>query len=630
DIFLGNIYLSGLAAGTQTGGTVGPNVLPNPGTWYVGMIIDSHDDVFESNETNNTAWDDITWLPAGPELDVEIRIVDSVYASDNMSDAEFASYTSIADVPVGATYYAEVWLRDTGSIMSGITGGQVDITYTTASADAGALDHGGVYTLLPSGAVDDPNGLIDDFGGATLNVGEGVTEWVRLGWADIAGTNVGDATFALLPGAANFAQVGAGNIDWSQINFTGTPVTVQQLPAGVDVDVWLVPRIAPSAANTSPTPPDSDRDPFWQRETCDYYVEVWIQSDQGNPAAISGGSVDVLFDPQYTEAISVDHGTIFTILPIENIDNVNGIVSIGGGTMATDMGDDEFVLLGRILFHGDAPVDEVAHQAGPYDTNLNVTNGPADFALVGTGNVDADFQAVPTVDIRANIYDIDDNGQVDFSDFSYFVPAFLHNVGDPEPPYVWWADFDESGQVNFGDFSYFATAFMKPFCDAGIVFPTGRFESTRLADLPESPLAIALSPAQASGAEAASVGAVQLPAAATRNFPALLEPEITRATPVNPAVMYTPNRLARQAGGDAWGTDAPVGAVIVPVLGMGDWMASLPNPKFQKEMEKTLPVQPVIGVSRLVIEKKSVRIGQPVAVPVLDVLQDIAALDTDL
>ncbi|MCK4623804.1 MAG: hypothetical protein KAV00_00700, partial [Phycisphaerae bacterium] len=268
-----------------------------------------------------------------------------------------------------------------------------------------------------------------------------------------------------------------------------------------EVDVHLVPRIVPSASDTSATLPTSDTDtntqvdhaggtPFWQRETCDYYIEVWVRSDQANPDGISGGSVDILFDPQYTEAISVDHGTIFTILPIENIDNVSGIVSIGGGTMATDMGDDEFVLLGRILFHGDAPVDEVAHQAGPYDTSLNVTDGPTDFALVGAGNVDADFQAVPTVDIRANIFDIDDSGQVDFGDFSYFVPAFLHNVGDPEPPYVWWADFDESGQVNFGDFSYFVTAFMKSFCDYSVVFPGGRVGGeARFVGAAKSPLA---------------------------------------------------------------------------------------------------------------------------------------------
>ena len=239
------------------------------------------------------------------------------------------------------------------------------------------------------------------------------------------------------------------------------------------VTVWLVPRIAATSSDISTVLLTSDRapDPFWQIETCDYYVEVWVRSDQADPSAITGGSVSVTFDPNYAQAMSVDHASVFTLLPVATIDNATGVVSIGGEALATDMGDDEYVCLGRILFRGIAPVDEVAHDAGPYDMALNADAGTSEFELVGAGLADAEIQPIPGVDVRANIYDIDDNGQVAFNDFTYFAPAYGGTVGQGEPPFFWWADFDRNGHVGFNDFTYFAPAYGKPFCDPTLPFP---------------------------------------------------------------------------------------------------------------------------------------------------------------
>ena len=246
------------------------------------------------------------------------------------------------------------------------------------------------------------------------------------------------------------------------------------VPEPPDVDVWLVPRTVETSSDTSTTLPTSDRDPgaFWQIEACDYTVEIWVRSDRANPVGVTRGGLNVTFDPDYARAVSVDHASVFPFFPGEAIDNATGVVSIRGRSLATDMGDDEYVCMGRILFQGIAPVDEVAHEAGPYDMALNAAAGPSDFGLVGVGLVDADIQPIPDVDIRANIYDIDDNGQVNSDDFIYFMPAYGGIVGRGEPPFFWWADFDRHGQVRFNDFSYFPTAYMKSFCDPAISFPT--------------------------------------------------------------------------------------------------------------------------------------------------------------
>jgi len=236
---------------------------------------------------------------------------------------------------------------------------------------------------------------------------------------------------------------------------------------GPHVDVWLVPRLAATSWDTSPALPTSDRgpDPFWRIETGDYFVEVWVRSDQADPSAITGGRVRVRFNANYAQAVSVGHAGVFTLLPVETIDNAAGVVTIGGEAPATDMGDDEYVCLGRILFQGIAPVDEVAHEAGPYDMALTADAGMNEFELAGVGFVNADIQPAAGVDIRANIYDIDDNGQVTFHDFTYYAQAYGGTVGQEEQPFYWWADYDRNGQVGFNDFTYFAAAYMKPFGD---------------------------------------------------------------------------------------------------------------------------------------------------------------------
>ena len=324
------------------------------------------------------------------------------------------------------------------------------------------------------------NGVSDDHGVASVSFyrdvnGDGAGEAGELLGTDADGTDgwtwSGPATWE----AGSHTYLARATDDGvpspvMHSSWVSVPGLVQPVP---DVDVWLVPRIAETSLDTSATLPTSDRDPdgFWQIETCDYYVEVWVRSDQADPAAISGGSVSVTFDPDYAQAASVDHGSLYTRQTVETINNATGVVSIGGTTMARHMGDDEYVCLGRILFQGIAPVDEVAHEAGPYDMALSAAAGPSGFAVVGTGDVGADIQPAPGVDIRANIYDIDDNGQVAFNDFTYFAPAYGGTVGQGEPPFFWWADFDRNGQVGFNDFTYFAPAYMKPFCDSTLSFP---------------------------------------------------------------------------------------------------------------------------------------------------------------
>jgi len=416
------------------------------------------------------------------EIEAALRLVRDLEEPDHISDAAFVDYASLASAPVGSTYYAEIWLRDRG-MLRGIAGGTFDLAYTTDHADATAIAHGDVFRELTSGTIDDANGLVDNLGGGTFDAGAGTTQWVRAGIVTIQAVSAGDATFALghdlSPGAANpkWGEIGAGNIDWSLVQFPDVPLTVRHTPNSVQV--YLVPRVEQSEACTSDSLPGPDRSPFWALESGaaaganQFYVEVWVRGDPAHPAAIRDGSVTVSFDPQYAQAVEIDHGCLFTESLIGDIDNATGVVIIGGAMPADVQVTQTHVLLGRVAFRGNAPVDEVAHQAGPYSANFVLADGPRPFIQADIGQVGATFQPAPPAAIKAMIYDIDDSGVVDFGDFSYFVPAFGQAVNGAEPPYKWWADFDANGIVDFGDFSYFVTAFTKDFSDPSIVLPVG-------------------------------------------------------------------------------------------------------------------------------------------------------------
>lgn len=197
----------------------------------------------QDSSWTGTAQSTQTFTVFNPRMVVELRVVSVPAASDRMSDAGFASYPSLSAAP--DAYYVEIWLRDSAAVR-GVVGGNVDLAYTAAAATATAIDHGSVFTSLPTGSIDVVQGLLDNVGGATFSNGEGNTQWVRLGTGTFRPSLTAEVTFTLghdlSPGSGNssFAEVGAGNVDWSQIQFGGTPVTVYQgnlVPA-----TWCNPR----------------------------------------------------------------------------------------------------------------------------------------------------------------------------------------------------------------------------------------------------------------------------------------------------------------------------------------------------------------------------------------------------
>ncbi len=111
-----------------------------------------------------------------------------------------------------------------------------------------SLNHGGIFTALTIGTIDDSAGLVDNFGGGTFNLSQGVEpEWVRLGYVNMNATTGDPATFSVAAGNRQFAVANEGNIPFDDVLLTST-VTVNPLDhptepslIGIDLGGGVVP-----------------------------------------------------------------------------------------------------------------------------------------------------------------------------------------------------------------------------------------------------------------------------------------------------------------------------------------------------------------------------------------------------
>jgi hypothetical protein len=152
------------------------------------------------------------------------------------ADAAATLPTSLLNVSSGSTFFLEIWTKDLSSPSRGISGGFLNLMYSTDALDATSLSHGSTYNILVSGAITDPAGLVADFGGNSMSGTPGKTEWARLGWITFNATTSGTATFTAQGASSGdgFARLQedlpGGMVPWSQINAPSASVTVVPEP----------------------------------------------------------------------------------------------------------------------------------------------------------------------------------------------------------------------------------------------------------------------------------------------------------------------------------------------------------------------------------------------------------------
>jgi Tol biopolymer transport system component len=199
--------------------------------------------------------------------------------------------SSLETVALGSTYYVEIWVQDRWVPGVGITGGKVDLGYTTAVADAlnvVNLD----FDMFPDGVIDDANGLVRDLGGGRLDGGLGIApQWTRLGYVEFVATDVGQATFELSAGSMQFSRFGAGTVAWDLVDW-GTPIVLDQIE-GTQIEMTIVHQPSTTDANGEVTALPASAD--WVHEWQSFWVEIWV-STADPTLGVTEAAVDLQYD----------------------------------------------------------------------------------------------------------------------------------------------------------------------------------------------------------------------------------------------------------------------------------------------------------------------------------------------
>lgn len=192
---------------------------------------------------------------------------------------------SIRNVPIGDTFFLELWVSDIGTTNSGVSSAYVDLAWPPANTTAVSIDHGTIYDTLPSGAI--APGMVDELGGSALSAsGVGIQpEWARVAIVELTADNAGDATFTLAPSATGAAALNRGVVPWANIGLAGVTVTVRPLGDvncdgvfnGADIDPFFLVLGDPAAYATAF--PDCDL----------------VLADMNCDGAVNGADIDAFF-----------------------------------------------------------------------------------------------------------------------------------------------------------------------------------------------------------------------------------------------------------------------------------------------------------------------------------------------
>lgn len=229
------------------------------------------------------------------------------------------------------------------------------------------------------------------------------------------------------------------------------------------VDIAVVPVMTPTDLSGSPNGESSTLPPAADdlNEWGPYWLEIWAQSQ--DPAdGVSHIAVDILYDDTMFQPSggAAEPGPAFeTPGFIAAAMTASGTIHVQAATDQADVGDDAYVLIGRISMIGQSAVPGVP--ADTASTTVSTSTGDSLVQLesgaggiaVGVGQTTADYGSVG--------YDLNDNGQVDIADLALFASYFGKDVAGESNPLVGAADYNNDGEIGIADLAWFAANFGK-------------------------------------------------------------------------------------------------------------------------------------------------------------------------
>jgi hypothetical protein len=420
----------------------------------------------------------------------EIRMIAVAAPTADLDLGEGSLPNSLTEVTVGTTYFVEFWLTDrldasvtAGDPSTGLLGSFVDTMFDPTLGSVTALDHDTLIIggfILPKGTIDNPNGIVTEFGSSTNTLGIGLNgNFARLGHFEVTAGAAGTQEFSIDFGAGVNTQLGRHNLepvgtelDFSQIDAPvlsvtqtgGPPLTGEDgggPPAGETgstvYSTIVKNRTTVNGNGEVNSLPESEP---WLDEWDSYWVELWGHSGEGT--GITSATFDLNYNPTYFTATEIDHGRTYRGNAAGTIDDQLGFIDdLGGFTEQTGRGQDGYVLLSRVKFEALAdnqvPINSDGYFVGPYDLGLQLSDLNLDVA--GAGSVIANAADIPQTELWAVPFDVNDDDRISLTDVSYLSSVFAEAVADSESPYSWLFDVDRSGVVSLNDVAYVGANF---------------------------------------------------------------------------------------------------------------------------------------------------------------------------
>lgn len=164
---------------------------------------------------------------SAPAIDLEYRCV-VVDAQTSVVQTD-ALPVGVENIPIGSTFYVELWTTDSGTVNTGLVSAYSDLSFTAGLATCEAVDHAALFPLFQSGMC--AEGLVDELGASQLDPDIGVEpNWARVAAVEFTAADFGLAEFTLIPADTESSAYARGHIPTEGIGYGSCEVNVTPDP----------------------------------------------------------------------------------------------------------------------------------------------------------------------------------------------------------------------------------------------------------------------------------------------------------------------------------------------------------------------------------------------------------------
>ncbi|QDT27885.1 hypothetical protein Enr10x_32210 [Gimesia panareensis] len=246
-----------------------------------------------------------------------------------------------------------------------------------------------------------------------------------------------------------------GNLATTADNATITrtfDVSVRELET-LSLRVVATPTATDSQGTAAALPSNQDSISEWE----DYWVEIWVSTEDNASQGIASVSLDLSYLTDFTSATEIEYGSAFSLNQGGVIDDQTGLIANLAATAdLADLGINTQLLFARIHFETLADdqvlLDFDQQSIGPHDLALQMQ---APEVSLGSGRTSQTPIIDSTgADIWANPYDLNDDDAINFRDLILFVTAYNSVPAESSSDYAWFSDYNQNQRVEFHDLVY--------------------------------------------------------------------------------------------------------------------------------------------------------------------------------